>query len=176
MKRRIIGGAAIFFMILVFGCTDQTAPVTSDQQVVPAQEKKEDSMPEKHDTLLVNKTVAEKPVEEKQKLGTVAKDKKEVANTTVQPEAETIPDTQNGKELIAGADCMTCHKVNQKVIGPSFQEVAQKYASNSGAIELLAGKIIAGGSGTWGQIPMAPHPGIPVADARKMVAYILSLK
>lgn len=81
-----------------------------------------------------------------------------------------------GKELIAGQDCATCHKETEKVIGPSFKEIAAKYPANDANIATLADKIIKGGSGNWGEIPMAPHAGVPKDDAVEMVKYILSVK
>lgn len=81
-----------------------------------------------------------------------------------------------GKELIAGQDCATCHKETEKVIGPSFKEIAAKYPATDANIATLADKIIKGGSGNWGEIPMAPHAGVPKEDAVEMVKYILSVK
>ena len=86
------------------------------------------------------------------------------------------PDYQKGLELIAKSDCLTCHKVGEKLIGPSYKEVAAKYESNEENIDLLAGKIIKGGQGVWGQIPMTAHPQLSEADAKQMVKYILLLK
>lgn len=81
-----------------------------------------------------------------------------------------------GKELMAAQDCATCHKETEKVIGPSFKEIAAKYPNNAENIATLADKIISGGSGNWGEIPMAPHAGISKPDAEEMVKYILSVK
>ncbi len=81
-----------------------------------------------------------------------------------------------GKELISKSDCLTCHKEQGKLVGPGYDEVANKYSATDANIDMLAGKIIAGGSGNWGEIPMAAHPNIIPADAKEMVKYILSLK
>ncbi len=81
-----------------------------------------------------------------------------------------------GEELIKKSDCLTCHKVDVKLLGPAYQEVAAKYPATDENITLLAGKIIKGGAGNWGDIPMAPHPSINENDAKEMVKYILSLK
>ena len=81
-----------------------------------------------------------------------------------------------GKELIAKSDCLGCHKEQEKLVGPAYADVAKKYAATADNVTLLAGKIIAGGSGVWGAIPMTPHPQIAEADAETMVKYILSLK
>jgi cytochrome c len=81
-----------------------------------------------------------------------------------------------GEQLIAKFDCLTCHKVDQKVVGPAYVEVAQKYEANDKNISYLAGKIIKGGSGVWGQVPMTPHPNVSEGDAKEMARYILSLR
>ncbi|SDL77174.1 cytochrome c [Daejeonella rubra] len=81
-----------------------------------------------------------------------------------------------GEQLISGSDCLTCHKVDAKLVGPSYIDVANKYAATDANIEMLAGKVIKGGSGSWGEIPMAPHPAISTDDAKEMIKYILSLK
>lgn len=79
-----------------------------------------------------------------------------------------------GLALIEGADCLTCHKVDAKLVGPSYQEVANKYTSAD--VDMLATKIIEGGKGVWGEIPMTPHAGMSPDNAKKMVEYILTLK
>ena len=79
-----------------------------------------------------------------------------------------------GLALIEGADCLTCHKVDSKLVGPSYQEVADKYTAAD--VDKLAQKIIDGGVGNWGQIPMTPHAGMSKDNAKKMVEYILTLK
>lgn len=81
-----------------------------------------------------------------------------------------------GKELIEGQDCKTCHQIETKLVGPAYKDVAKKYDSTAAVIDTLSGKIIKGGSGNWGEIPMAPHPTISKDDAKEMVKYILSLK
>ncbi len=86
------------------------------------------------------------------------------------------PDYQKGLELIGKSDCLTCHKVREKLIGPAYAEVAAKYDNTEATIQLLAGKIIKGGKGVWGEVPMTPHPQITQADAEQMVKYILLLK
>ena len=93
-----------------------------------------------------------------------------VAETTKKEGNKNLP----GYALITGSDCLSCHKDNEKLVGPSYAEVAAKYSQKD--LELLADKIVNGGSGNWGQVPMAPHPNISKEDAKKMVEYILSLK
>jgi cytochrome c len=94
------------------------------------------------------------------------------------PPGITQADYDKGLQLIAGSDCLTCHNINQKSPGggPPYAEVAKKYEPTDDNIKMLAGKIIAGGQGVWGQIPMTAHDGLPEEDAKTMVKYIMTLK
>ena len=83
---------------------------------------------------------------------------------------------QEGEKLMSASDCGTCHNKTQKVVGPAYVDIAAKYPSNDKNITMLANKIIGGGKGVWGDIPMTPHTTVTVADAKEMVKYILSLK
>lgn len=83
---------------------------------------------------------------------------------------------QTGAKLVAGNDCLTCHKIDQKSIGPSYDSIAYKYEMNQGNIENLAHKIIVGGYGRWGTVAMTPHPNVTEPDAQEMVKYVLSLR
>ena len=87
------------------------------------------------------------------------------------------PDYQKGLELVSKSDCFTCHKIDEPLTGPAYREVATKYANEPDTIVThLAHKIIEGGSGVWGQVPMTPHPAISEDDAKAMVKYVLLLK
>lgn len=87
------------------------------------------------------------------------------------------PVYKKGLGLIAKSDCLTCHKVDEKLVGPSYREVAEKYAgAPNDVVTALAEKIIKGGVGNWGNVPMLPHPSISQEDAETMVRYILLLK
>jgi len=86
------------------------------------------------------------------------------------------PDYQKGLELIAKSDCLTCHKVSEKLTGPAYRDVANKYENTDENITMLAGKIINGGQGVWGTIPMTPHAQLSEADAKQMAKYILLLR
>lgn len=91
--------------------------------------------------------------------------------------AGSMPDASSpGAKLIAANDCSTCHKVDVKVIGPAFKDVAARYPATEANIDTLANKIIRGGKGNWGDVAMAPHPALPLNDAKTIVKYILSLK
>ncbi len=95
---------------------------------------------------------------------------------TASDELSSNPDYVKGLELIGKSDCLTCHKVSDKLIGPSYKEVAEKYENTDENITMLAGKIIKGGQGVWGAVPMTGHPGITEDDAKAMVKYIFLLK
>ncbi len=86
------------------------------------------------------------------------------------------PDYQKGLALIASNDCLTCHKVDEKVTGPAYRDVANKYANTDDNVKKLAAKIISGGSGVWGDAAMTPHPALSEADAEQMVKYVLLLR
>jgi cytochrome c len=86
------------------------------------------------------------------------------------------PDYQKGLALVAGSDCLTCHKTSEKNIGPAYKDVAAKYENTEENVKMLASKIIKGGSGNWGAIPMTPHPQLKQEDVEAMVKYIFLLK
>jgi cytochrome c len=87
------------------------------------------------------------------------------------------PDYQAGLALVSKNDCLTCHKIDEKLTGPAYRDVANKYANAGDTIVThLAKKIISGGTGVWGEILMTPHPGVSQADAEKMEKYVLLLK
>ncbi|MDR2206594.1 MAG: cytochrome C [Flavobacteriaceae bacterium] len=95
------------------------------------------------------------------------------ADSSTVATAELSPEEQ-GLNLIKGMDCLTCHTEDTKLVGPAYREVAAKYSEAD--LDLLAKKIIDGGQGVWGEIPMAPHAGLSEDNAKLMVKYILSLK
>jgi cytochrome c len=92
--------------------------------------------------------------------------------------SDTIPEQvrNRGEVLIAYSDCYLCHTHDTRAKGPAFRDIAKRYPVNDGYIELLAHKVISGGSGAWGNAVMDPHPHLSMEDARIMVKYILSLK
>ena len=73
-------------------------------------------------------------------------------------------------------NCLACHSVNKKIIGPAYKDVAAKYRGDKGAEARLVAKVKNGGSGVWGQIPMPPNSAVPDADIKKLVKWVLSLK
>lgn len=105
--------------------------------------------------------------------------KNDSAVTATPPATAEVSD--KGLELIGASDCTTCHRLHKETagaaIGPSYSEVAAKYApAADSTIDRIVHKIIAGGSGVWGAIPMTPHPALAPADVKVMVTYILSMK
>ncbi|NID12162.1 ThuA domain-containing protein [Fibrivirga algicola] len=81
----------------------------------------------------------------------------------------------SGKKLIEASDCKGCHSIAKKSIGPAYMDVAKKYTGDQSAVERLTKKVIAGGSGVWGETAMAAHPQLSTADAADMVKYILNI-
>jgi len=87
-----------------------------------------------------------------------------------------VSSNSKGAQLIAKSDCLTCHKEDTKLIGPAYADVAKKYKNDDATVDSLANKVIKGGSGKWGDVPMTPHPQLSMDDAKEMVKYVLSLK
>lgn len=87
-----------------------------------------------------------------------------------------VESAEKGEVLIGYSDCFTCHKKEQRSVGPSFTDIAKRYPVKKVYIEMLAHKVILGGSGNWGYPVMDPHPRLSLEDAKMMVTYILSLK
>jgi cytochrome c len=91
--------------------------------------------------------------------------------------AATVSAPAMADEALAKAkNCLACHATDKKVLGPSYKEVAAKYAGQKDAADKLAAKIIKGGVGVWGQIPMPANAQVNEAESKKLVAWILSLK
>lgn len=80
-----------------------------------------------------------------------------------------------GKGLVESLDCKACHKESEKSIGPSYLQIAQKYAKDAEATNYLTGKILKGSQGVWGETAMPAHPTLPESDAHRIVSWILSL-
>ena len=95
---------------------------------------------------------------------------------TASNDLSSNPDYTKGLALVAGSDCLTCHKTSEKNIGPAYKEVAAKYENTEENVKMLAEKVIKGGSGVWGAVPMTPHPQISQEDAEAMIKYIMLLK
>ncbi|MCP9759964.1 cytochrome C biogenesis protein CcsA [Aquitalea sp. S1-19] len=79
-------------------------------------------------------------------------------------------------QLAQKNNCTACHAVDRKLVGPSYKDVAARYAGDKGAEAKMAGKIKAGGSGVWGPVPMPPNPQISDADVKALAKWVLSQK
>ena len=78
--------------------------------------------------------------------------------------------------LATSKNCMACHAVDRKVVGPAFKDIAAKYAADKTAVDKLATKIQKGGAGVWGPIPMPANTQVNDAEAKKLAAWILTTK
>jgi cytochrome c len=78
--------------------------------------------------------------------------------------------------LATAKNCMACHAVDKKLVGPSYKDVAIKYAGQKDAVDKLAAKILKGGSGVWGPVPMPANAQVSDAEAKKLAAWVLTMK
>ena len=76
--------------------------------------------------------------------------------------------------LATSKNCTACHAVEKKLVGPSYKDIAAKYTGQADAAEKLANKIVKGGSGVWGPVPMPANTQVNDADAKKLVTWILA--
>ncbi len=79
-------------------------------------------------------------------------------------------------QLATAKNCMACHAVDKKLVGPSYKDVAAKYAGQKDAAAKLEAKVMKGGSGTWGPVPMPANPQVSADEAKKLVTWILAQK
>jgi len=79
-------------------------------------------------------------------------------------------------DLAQKKNCMACHAVDKKVVGPSYKEVAAKYGGQKDAVDKLSEKVLKGGSGVWGPVPMPANPQVSPAESKQLVQWILGLK
>ena len=78
--------------------------------------------------------------------------------------------------LATAKNCMACHATDKKLVGPAYKEVAEKYKGDKAAVDKLAAKIIKGGAGVWGAVPMPANAQVNDAEAKKLAAWVLSIK
>lgn len=98
-----------------------------------------------------------------------------VANDAGGSKPAAVDQVARGEGLVKSNDCNTCHHRTNTVIGPAHLKVAEKYEFTEANVKMLAQKIMKGGSGVWGQIPMAAHVDLSESDAEAMARYVLSL-
>jgi cytochrome c len=79
-------------------------------------------------------------------------------------------------DLAKAKNCMACHAVANKLVGPAYKDVAAKYTGQKDAEDKLVQKVMKGGSGTWGAIPMPANPQVSEAEARTLVKWVLAQK
>lgn len=79
-------------------------------------------------------------------------------------------------DLARSKNCMACHSISSKVVGPAFKDVAKRYAGQPDAVEKLVQKVLKGGSGAWGVVPMPANTQVTEAEAHELVHWVLSLK
>ncbi|HEY4334982.1 MAG TPA: c-type cytochrome [Puia sp.] len=109
------------------------------------------------------------------------KDSTASATTTPASGSGGNAEADKALDLIGGSDCTTCHRLNKNAggaaIGPAYSDVAAKYApAADSTVQRLIKKVITGGSGVWGTVPMTPHPALKPEDVKTMITYILTLK
>ena len=80
------------------------------------------------------------------------------------------------QQLAQQKNCMACHAVDKKVVGPAYKDVAAKYAGQKDAVDKLAQKVLKGGSGAWGAVPMPANPQVSEAEAKTLVQWVLQQK
>lgn len=78
--------------------------------------------------------------------------------------------------LATSKNCMACHAADKKLVGPSFKDIAKKYAGDKAAADKLAEKVLKGGAGVWGPVPMPANPQVSADESKKLVAWILATK
>jgi len=86
------------------------------------------------------------------------------------------PAAMADEALAKSKNCMACHAVDKKLVGPSYKDVAKKNAGNAAAADLLVQHVMKGSSGVWGAVPMPANANVNAEEAKKLVAWILSLK
>ena len=82
----------------------------------------------------------------------------------------------DAEQLLKDKNCLTCHQIDKKVVGPAYKEVAAKYKSRKDAEAYLAGKIKAGSTGVWGPVPMPPNGTVNDDEAKTLAKFILTVK
>ncbi|HEX2536079.1 MAG TPA: ThuA domain-containing protein [Chitinophagaceae bacterium] len=116
------------------------------------------------------KAVVNKPLEK------APPSRSDTKKTTAAKPAAAAPARLDGRVLVAKSDCATCHQPTEEMIGPSFRRIAYRYPNTGASAQRLAVKIIKGGAGVWGQVPMTPHLKLSKAEAEAMARYVLSFR
>jgi len=85
------------------------------------------------------------------------------------------PVAQADEALLKKHNCVACHQIDKKVVGPAYKDVAKKYKGQKGIAVKLAEKVKKGGQGAWGPVPMPPNAAVPDGDIKKLVDWILKM-
>lgn len=96
------------------------------------------------------------------------------ALTTIVAAAPAV--AQDAAALAKAKNCMACHTVDKKVVGPAYKDVAKKFGGQAGAVDMLAERIMKGSSGVWGPVPMPPNANVNAAEAKQLATWVMSLK
>ncbi|HXI01410.1 MAG TPA: c-type cytochrome [Sphingobacteriaceae bacterium] len=164
---------------IIFACTstDRTTETNDTTQAIENQT----TAVEEIDTVTVVPAPTEAPISQTPSATVTTPAPKPEVKTTVAAKKVSKPEskpasTAKGEQLISKSDCLACHKINEQLVGPAYSAVAAKYSNTDANLNYLADKIISGGAGVWGEVPMSPHSALSKADAKEMARYILSLK
>ena len=88
--------------------------------------------------------------------------------------AQAATDAASYPALMQGNGCTSCHSISEKIVGPAFQSVAQKYAGDKDAVASLMQSIQNGSRGKWGRIPMPPHANLSQAELKELASWVMS--
>lgn len=83
---------------------------------------------------------------------------------------------QASLDLAKARNCLNCHGLDRKIVGPAFKDVATRYAGRADMVPVLAAKIVKGGGGAWGPVPMAANPGVSADEAKRLAAWVLTVR
>ena len=97
-----------------------------------------------------------------------------IAATLIAATALVSTQAMANADLAKKSNCLSCHAIDKKVVGPSYQDIAKKYASQKDAEAMLAEKVKKGGKGNWGAVPMPPHANVKDDDIKTLVKWILA--
>ncbi len=89
--------------------------------------------------------------------------------------ATTAPAVRADEAMAKKYNCLACHQIDKKLVGPAYKDVAKKYKGQADAVAKLTNKVKQGGVGVWGQIPMPPNAAVPDADVKKLVEWVLAM-
>ncbi|OIO82565.1 MAG: hypothetical protein AUJ88_01720, partial [Gallionellaceae bacterium CG1_02_56_997] len=94
----------------------------------------------------------------------------------VTPAAKPVVSDADALALAKKSNCLACHAIDKKVVGPAWKEVAAKYRGDATAEAHLINKIAVGGSGVWGSMAMPAHPKLSEAERTTLARFVLNLK